>query len=231
MRKTGDSYCYEISTHYKHFQPLIHPETGCLLEIHCYITEVGSPFDIPVSDLWDDAVPAVLNKNKVLLLSPENLIINLCLHAAYGHLYGFGVGMLYDIVSAVEHYGNTIDWQKLADRSVCWGTHNCVGLTFYLIQKWFGTVTPKNGFDDFNIDEMARIAEKRIFLASDPAPLHRHFTNWRNLKSIKQKIRYIVGGACSSPRIYGKQVHNTEVFQNGLEKLYFSIFSISKRHR
>lgn len=190
--KSGKSYCYDILEYYKHFQPLIHPETKCLLEIHCFITNVGSSFEIPTSELWKTAQPATLNDHAVFLLSPEDLIIHLCLHAAYDHLFCFGMSALYDISLTIRHYGGKIDWQKIIIRSSQWRTNQCLLLSLYFTKKWLGAKVPDEIFKNFRIDEMVRIAEEQIFKTSETVPLHPHYIQWRNRKGMRDKIRYVL---------------------------------------
>jgi hypothetical protein len=190
--KSNERYNYDILKYYKHFQPLIYPETKCLLEIHCFITEVGSPFQVPVSDLWRFSQPAILNGNTVSLLSPENLIIHLCLHTAYGHLFDFGLGSLYDISQIIDHYGETINWDEVEHRSMQWGANRCLVLALYFTKKWLNAVIPDKIFENFPINKIVRMAEERIFIPSETVAMHPHYIQWRNRKSMRDKIRYVV---------------------------------------
>ncbi len=190
--KSGKSYCYDISEYYKHFQPLIHPETQSLLEIHCFISDIGTPFEIPASELWEHAQPAGLNGNNVFILSPEDLIIHLCLHAAYDHLFGFGMSALYDIAITAKHYEGNINWKEIRRRSVKWRTTRCVSLALYFTKKWLGADIPDEMFENFLADKMVHMAEERIFAASEAAPLHPHFIQWRNRKGMGEKARYVL---------------------------------------
>ena len=189
--KPNESYCYDILKHYKHFQPLIHSETKCLLEIHCFIAEVGSPFQIPASELWRNAQPAVFNNNEIFLLSPEDLIIHLCLHAAYDHLFDFGLGALYDISMTIKHYGNDINWKEIQRRSNRWGASRCLILALYFTKKWLGAVIPDKIFENFCIDKIVCMAEERIFNSSETVSMHPHYIQWRNRKGMGNKVRYV----------------------------------------
>lgn len=189
--KSNESYSYDILRYYKHFQPLIHPETKCLLEIHCFITEVGSPFQIPVSELWEDARPQILNDNRLSLLAPEDLIIHLCLHAAYDHLFDFGLGALYDISQIIDHYGESINWDEVERRSNRWGANRCLLLALYFTKKWLNAVIPDKIFENFPIDKIVCIAEERLFISSETASMHPHYIQWRNRKNMRDKISYV----------------------------------------
>ncbi|RJP84248.1 MAG: hypothetical protein C4518_20355 [Desulfobacteraceae bacterium] len=228
VEKSGESYCYDISEHYKHFQPLIHPETQCLLEIHCFLSERGSPFNIPASELWKTAKHANLNGNDVFLLSPEDLVIHLCLHAAYDHLFAFGIGALYDIVISVKHYGKIIDWQEVQRRSRQWGASRCLLLTLYFTKKWLGADIPDEMFEDFHIDRMVDMAEERIFVTSETAPLHPHYVQWRNRKGIGEKIRYILGVLLPSREFMANRYLRPKHSRNLIGSYFFRIIQAFK---
>jgi hypothetical protein len=190
--KNSRDFDYGIAPEFRHFQLLKHLETNCLLEIHCFIASEDSSFEIPAAELWRNAQPAVFNNRPVFLLSPEDLIIHLCLHAAYDHLFDFGLGALYDISIAIKYYGEKLDWREILRRSTRWRTKQCLQLTLHFTKKWLGAEIPDEVFENFHIDSMVDIAEERIFKISAPAPLHLHYLKWRKLKGWREKIRYIV---------------------------------------
>ncbi len=190
--KTNKNYEYGIMSDFIHFQALIHPETKCMLEIHCFITSEDSPFEIPICGLWERAQPATLNSNNIYLLSPEDLIIHLCMHAAYDHLFDFGLGALYDISLTIKHYGENINWNEIRRRSCQWRTNQCLLLVLYFTKKWLGASIPDEIFENFFTDKMVHIAEQRIFKTNETAPFHQHYTHWRNRQGLRDKIRYIL---------------------------------------
>jgi hypothetical protein len=190
--KNSRDFDYGIAPEFRHFQLLKHLETNCLLEIHCFIASEDSSFEIPAAELWRNAQPAMFNNRPVFLLSPEDLIIHLCLHAAYDHLFDFGLSALYDISITIKHYGKILDWREILHRSNRWRTKQCLHLSLHFTKKWLGAEIPDGVFQNFHIDNMVDIAEERIFKISAPAPLHPHYLKWRNLNGWCEKIRYIV---------------------------------------
>jgi hypothetical protein len=190
--KTNKGYDYGIMPDFKHFHALIHLETKCMLEIHCFISSESSPFEIPPSEIWQSAQSAVLNKNEIFLLSPEDLIIHLCLHAAYDHLFDFGLVALYDIAITIKHYGENINWNEIQRRSSQWRTTQCLLLSLYFAKKWMGASIPDEVHGNFDIDKMVHIAEERIFKTSENTPLHQYYIQWRSLRSVSEKVRFMV---------------------------------------
>ena len=226
--KSGERYSYDISEHYKHFQPLMHPETQNLIEIHCFISDIGTPFEIPASELWKHAQSENLNGNSVFILSPEDLIIHLCLHAAYDHLFGFGMSALYDIAISVSHYGEKIDWKEISRRSVKWRTSRCVLLALYFTKKWLGADIPDELFEHFPIDHMVHMAEERIFTTSETAPLHPHYIRWRNCKQIGSKIRYVFNVLFPSRQFMANRYLRPKHSLNLFSSYFFRIFQAVK---
>lgn len=182
---------FGIAPDAKHFKTLCHPESKCILEIHCSIASEVSPFGISPSVLWRNSQPDALNKNPVFLLCPEDLIIHLCLHASYDDLFGYGLGSLYDIAITIKYYDKKIDWRSLWRRSEQWGTNKCLYVSLYFARKWFGANSPNEFFEKFLMDKMVHITEDRIFRASRTVSVDHHFLNRRIRKRVKEKIKNI----------------------------------------
>ena len=191
--KKGSDYDYGVMPDFKHFQVLIHPETKCLLEIHVSVVSRNCPIEVPVADLWAHARSENFYGNTVFVLSPEDLIIHLCLHAAYDHLFEFGISALYDIAVAIKCCKGNLDWDLMLDHSNGWGTNRCLWLTLYLTRKWLKTDIPDIVFKDFTVDIKIELAEARLFKAGDHMPLHSHYIAWRNLHGVRKKLRYMIG--------------------------------------
>jgi len=191
--KNNKNYNYGIAPDVRHFETLSHPETKCILEIHCSIASEVSPFGISPSELLQNSQPASLNKNSVFLLSPDDLITHLCLHVSYDDLFGYGLGALYDIAITIQYYDNRIDWKRLLRRSVQWRTNQCLCVSLYFAKKWFQASFPEEMLEEFRIDKMVHIAEERIFRASKTVSLDHHFIPRRIRKGVREKIKHIQG--------------------------------------
>ena len=101
---------------------------------------------IDVEDLWQRASPAsTVDIEEVLTLSPEDLILHLCLHTAVHHLYKNGLRGFCDIREIVRHYQDEMEWEKLMLRTREWGAENVVYLTLYLAKSLLDADVP----DDF----------------------------------------------------------------------------------
>ncbi len=116
----------------------------------------------------------------------------MCLHAAYDHLFDFGLGDLYDIAITIKHYENNINWNEIQHRSMKWRTNQCLVLALYFSKKWLGASIPDEILKNFHIGKMVHTAEERIFKTEETVPLHQYYIQWRSQRSSHDKLRYVL---------------------------------------
>ena len=90
------------------------------VELHWSIAVPTSPCRIDITGLWARAQPATIAGVHLLALSPEDLLLHLCLHASHQHGLECGLRPFCDIAEAVRHYGSEVDWPQFADRAREW---------------------------------------------------------------------------------------------------------------
>ncbi len=147
------------------------PEKDLLLEVHWDIQGLNSPFNINVSGLWERARPAMIAGVEALVLSPEDLLLYLCLHTSFRHLFDVGLMPFCDISETIRHYRGEIGWEQVQYRARQWGASNCVYLTLLLTKKLFGAAVPDEvlqGLEPNDFDtRFVAWAEGRIFSQVD----------------------------------------------------------------
>lgn len=126
---------------HKHLPPLVKP-SAVPLEIHWTIAIPASPFRVDVDGLWTRARPAVIAGTEALVLSPEDLLLHLCLHTSYQHRFAMGLKGLYDVSATLRHYRDQIDWEQLRLRARLWGAGRCVYLTLHLARQLVAAPVP-----------------------------------------------------------------------------------------
>ncbi|UCD84932.1 MAG: nucleotidyltransferase family protein [Deltaproteobacteria bacterium] len=117
---------------------------GSVVEIHWGIG-LGSPFNIDPKGLWERACPATIDGTPVLVLSPEDLLLHMCLHTSFQNAFLTGLLPLCDIVRIIQHYRGELDWGKVQDRIGQWGVARPVYLTLDLAKELLRAEVP-NGF-------------------------------------------------------------------------------------
>ena len=166
-RVSGDQARFEKEHFHYVYSP---PDGGIGVEIHWNIQPPA--FSVDVDGLWKRALPATIAGVAVLVLSPEDLLLHLCLHASSYHLYGwFGLRAICDVSETICHYGDRIDWKVFRERSRAWKAGNSTYLTLLLARKLLEAAMPDNVLKSLEPGDFdARLipwAENRIFAGAD----------------------------------------------------------------
>jgi hypothetical protein len=124
-----------------HLRPMA-KANGVRIEIHWTIAQPTVPFAIDLDGLWERARTARVAGVDALVLSPEDLILHLCLHASFSHGFRFGVRAAWDIREAVRHFGDRMDWDQLVRRAQQWRIGRYVYVTLRLVREMLAADIP-----------------------------------------------------------------------------------------
>ncbi len=103
--------------------------------------------------IWERAQLATIAGIKVLVLSPEDLLLHLCLHLAFHHLFQFaGLRTLCDVRETVNHYSPQLDWKQVWHRTSEWGVCNAVYLTLLLARDVIDAQIPHDVMENLKPD-------------------------------------------------------------------------------
>ncbi|MCI5146342.1 MAG: hypothetical protein D3923_12645, partial [Candidatus Electrothrix sp. AR3] len=100
--------------------PPLRKQNSSPVELHWNIEWPTAPFTIDVEGLWERAQPVSIAGVEVLGLSPEDLLLHLCLHTSYRHLYKNGLRSFCDMRETIRYYRNEIDWEQVGLRAHEW---------------------------------------------------------------------------------------------------------------
>jgi hypothetical protein len=119
---------------------------GALLDVHWTIVPPGKnvlPGAGDLAQIWERATPARIAGVPVLALSPEDMLLHLCLHASVQHRFE-GVSLLdfWDVALVIRRFGDEGDWDGFVRRVDAWGVANGVYLTLRLAEEWTGVAMP-----------------------------------------------------------------------------------------
>jgi hypothetical protein len=200
-----------------HLPPLVKQGT-VPVDIHWTIGHPSSPFQIDIEGLWKRAQPATIAGIKVLVLSPEDLLLHLCLHTAFHHLFRSGIRPFYDILETIRQ--SEIDWEQIPPRANQWGATNSVYLTLYLAKTLFRASVPNEILDRLKPDNFdpqivswakARLFDKRAY---PPTTLIQF---WKS-NSYLEKANLFLKRVFLSPE---EMAQLYPVLHNSPKKLYF----------
>jgi hypothetical protein len=184
----------EIGCSQEHLPP--YKKKGSLpVDIHFRI--IGPPFSlrVDVEKLWVRAQMSSIQGIEVLTFCPEDLLLQLCMHAGFNHVFNNGIRPLFDISHTIEHYAKELDWEQLLDRSKEWGVSKCVYLSFFLAKRFAGASIPEQIMKDLDVyndsfQATARAEELIFRKAASIAPnVAKLFNNDRLLNRLIHAIR------------------------------------------
>ncbi|MFQ5963290.1 MAG: nucleotidyltransferase family protein [Candidatus Scalinduaceae bacterium] len=98
---------------HRHLAPFLSQDNKIKIEIHHDIIPPENPFRIDIRKSWDRAQSNVIGDINTLVLSPEDLIVHLCLHSFYLQPLKKGLRNLVDISQVVRFYGERINWDRI----------------------------------------------------------------------------------------------------------------------
>ena len=124
-----------------HLRPMARPG-GIRVEIHWSIVRPTPLFDVDVQGLWERARPATIAGAETLVLSPEDLLLHLCLHASFSHKFRVGVRACWDVLEVVRHHRDTLDWDEVVRRAHEWRIGKYVYLTLRLVRELLAADIP-----------------------------------------------------------------------------------------
>ncbi len=96
-----------------HLAPHFNPDKGIVIEIHYEIIPVGNPFNIDICKVWERIQAIKIGDVDAQVLSPEVLIVHLCLQLSYANPFIRKIMDLADISQVVGFYGERIDWDLI----------------------------------------------------------------------------------------------------------------------
>jgi hypothetical protein len=111
------------------------------IELHWTIALPTGPVRIDVEGLWSRARPATIAGVEVLALSPEDMLLHLCLHTRYLHQH-FAPKPFCDIAETVHHFRDELDWPQIAVRAHEWEAARHVGLALHLARAMLRVEVP-----------------------------------------------------------------------------------------
>lgn len=116
-----------------HLQPYIQHEKSIAVEIHWHITR--DSFHINIDEWWEMAKATKIDNCQALILSPEDMLIHLCLHL-FNHGYNkITLRGLCDIIETIRYYRNEINWQRFHDKVDKYKINRPVYTLLYFINK------------------------------------------------------------------------------------------------
>ena len=163
------------------------------LDLHWHVA--GLPYSryIDVARFWESAVPLNIEGIDVLVLSLEDLLIHLCLHASkesYSMLL-----WLVDISETVHRYGEEIDWDLFLEKVEQYRIHSLMRYVLRSVEKLFASAVPAFISERLHRHRSSHSEEWVLDALGDPniAGVKDDMAAFLALDGIVPKMRYLLG--------------------------------------
>ncbi len=113
---------------------------GTVAEIHWDLLDKLAPYSIDIERFHRKAVKKKVGGKEVLIFSPENQLMHLCLHQ-YKHHWE-NLRELTDIHAVLVEYGDAMDWEQVLADSAVHGISRCVYYSLRLATDVLGAHAP-----------------------------------------------------------------------------------------
>ena len=122
--------------------PPLYKSGAAPLEIHWSIARPTSPFAIDLDGLWQRARPTIISGIQALALSPEDLVLHLCLHTSFQHVLTAGLRAYCDVSETIQHYQGRVNWPQVCIRARRWGATKPAYLTLRMARELLSAAVP-----------------------------------------------------------------------------------------
>jgi Uncharacterised nucleotidyltransferase len=121
----------------RHWPRLFRPPPAPGLEIHWTLTLPSQFPHITTAGFWERSRPTTIAGVETRVLSPEDLLLYLCLHTAAEGVGPFRLGLrpLCDIAAVVHCYQEEITWHQVQSRAIEWQADRCAYLGLWLAKE------------------------------------------------------------------------------------------------
>jgi len=171
-----------------------HDHKNILIELHWDIVQKYFSCHFDVNKLWNDLEPISLLGRQVITVSPEQLLLILCLHNGGKHQWET-LGWICDIAQLIG-VRKDLDWERILDNAFRSGMGRILFLGLYLAKDMLGADVPneinKRLLNDKAIPSLAEEVRKRIFTETEslPGEAERFVFYLRMRENVKDKMQY-----------------------------------------
>jgi len=124
-----------------HLSPMV-KKGHASFEVHWNLTPPDTYYSIEPEGLWERAAQVHIAGCDTLALSPEDLLLHLCMHTSYHHQFAFGLRPSCDIAETISRFGPVLNWQTITERACRWGWQRGVYPALRLARELAGADVP-----------------------------------------------------------------------------------------
>ncbi len=136
-----------------HHESRLHKPPVSAVELHWNLAVPRSGMWVDLEGLWRRSQPVTLGNLSARTLSPEDLLLHLCLHATRGQpdALAFGLRPFCDLAALIRTRADVLDWATLTARAREWRVARGVGVALALAKELLGVPVPDACLRDLGV--------------------------------------------------------------------------------
>ncbi len=140
-------------------QPFVRDDGASVLELHWEIIQRTMSFPLDAEHLWERLQPVSLGGKEVLSLSPEDLLLILCVHGSK-HIWE-RLAWIRDVAGLVQVYRG-IDWDRVVQQAETLGGSRMLFIGLLLARDLLGAALPQGVLRRIEDDPVARSLAEEV---------------------------------------------------------------------
>ncbi len=118
--------------HHHHLAPYVAGDRSLVLEVHHHVVPTVAPVSLAIDDFWQRARPAQIASVPALVLSPQDLLLSICIHLCARQYFVRTLRDLSDIAATIAVYGAELDWDRLVREATTYEASRCLYYSLWL---------------------------------------------------------------------------------------------------
>jgi len=189
---------------YGYSREFTHRDGKSQVDLHWRITERRFSTPLDPENLWGRLERVHLRGKSILTLSPEDLLLILCVHGSK-HLWR-RLSLLCDVAELI-HAHKKMNWGQVMEWAATLGSERMLFLGLYLANDLLGAALPEGVLHKVRADPTLKVLAGQVYErlfqeASDPSEASRfQLFHIRMRERLGDKVRFCVGTAATITRI------------------------------
>ena len=164
------------------------------VEVHWTLTD--KEIRVNMDEWWERFQTIQMDGIEAGVLSPEDFLLHVCLHASYHHSFNMSLMTLCDIAVLVDQSWRELDWDRFCQYTIRYQWGKGVYLILRLAKDWVGANVPSEILETIkpvdSPEAMVMAAEYRLFHGQDSAgALSNQFVCLWGRATMLEKLRAI----------------------------------------
>ena len=168
---------------------------GVSIEIHIKLHLKTEKYNVIVSELWKNSIPATIHGVEIQALAINDLLIHLCLHLdkhfRVGHVQ---FTCFNDITNILERYSGTIDWNPFTETCQRYNCEEVVFKYLVMVHTYINATVPIDIIQKYNY--LLTENDEQLFCRylqgnnDSHITLSEHFVYLEKLQHFSEKVKY-----------------------------------------